>query len=127
MQDEWSTPSGFDASFVENLIWLAPVNESGTQLRQLRCPSTGPVRLTYQLIDIAVAQKSAHPRLPNRVTGKVRAVLTETRDGREQRHELAIPVWANTSDTMSEEDIDMALLVKAADILGRLKAKLDLA
>ncbi|WP_172121760.1 MULTISPECIES: hypothetical protein [unclassified Devosia] len=81
--------------------------------------------MTYQLIDIAVAHKSAHPRLPHRVTGKVRAVLTEIRDGREQRHDLDIPVWANTSETMSEEDIDMALLVKAADILARLKSKLD--
>ena len=81
--------------------------------------------MTYQLIDIAVAQKSAHPRLPDRVTGKVRAVLTETRDGREQRHELAIPVWTNRSDEMSEDDVDMALLVKAADILARIKANLD--
>ncbi len=52
-------------------------------------------------------------------------MLTEIRDGREQRHDLDIPVWANTSETMSEEDIDMALLVKAADILARLKSKLD--
>ena len=81
--------------------------------------------MTYQLIDIAVAQKSAHPRLADRVTGKVLAVLTEPRDGREQRHELAIPVWANTSQTMSEDDVDMALLVKAADILARLKANLE--
>jgi len=87
-------------------------------------PHKAGICLTYQLIDIAVARKSPHPRLPDRVTGKVRAILSETRDGREQRHELAIPVWANTSLTMSEDDVDMALLVKAADILARVRASL---
>lgn len=80
--------------------------------------------MSLELIDITLAERHVHPRLPNRVTGKVRAVLTETLDGREQRHELLIPAWVERRADMSEEDIDLALLVKAADIVGRLKSRL---
>lgn len=81
--------------------------------------------MTLQLIDIAVADRKAHPRLAGRTTGRVRAVLTEDQDGREQTHELYIPVWADLPEGTSEDDIDMALMVKAADIIGRLKLTLD--
>jgi hypothetical protein len=82
--------------------------------------------MTYQLIDIAVTDKHSHPRLPGRTVGHVRAVLTETLTEGEQAHELSIPVWTNTQESMSEADIDMALLLKAAEIVARVKARLDL-
>ena len=82
--------------------------------------------MTYQLIDIAVTDKQAHPRLVGRTVGHVRAVLTETLADGEQTHELAIPVWTNTNPSMTEADIDMALLLKAAEIVARVKARLDL-
>lgn len=80
--------------------------------------------MSLELIDITLAERHAHPRLPNRVTGKVKAVLTEMLDGREQRHELMIPAWVERRADMSDEDVDLALLVKAADIVGRLKSRL---
>lgn len=80
--------------------------------------------MSLELIDITLAERQAHPRLPNRVTGKVRAILTEELGGREQRHELMIPAWVERRDGMSEEDVDLALLVKAAEIVGRLKTRL---
>ena len=81
--------------------------------------------MTYNLIDITVTEKAPHPRLSNRTTGRVRAVLSEERDGAEATHELSIAVWADTRQTMSEQDIDMALMLKAASIVGRLKANLE--
>jgi hypothetical protein len=83
----------------------------------------GP-ELTLQLIDISVRDKHAHPRLSGRMTGHVRAVLSETVGTQEQTHELAIPVWADVAADASEADIDMALMVKAADIIARLKSNL---
>jgi len=81
--------------------------------------------MTYNLIDISVTEKAAHPRLLNRMTGRVRAVLSEERDGTESTHELSIPVWADTQETMSEDDINMALMLKAANIIGRVKTNLE--
>lgn len=80
--------------------------------------------MSFALIDIAVSDKQAHPRLKDRTTGHVRAVLSEQADGREQVHELAIPVWADIPAGSTEEDIDMALMLKAASIIARLKATL---
>lgn len=80
--------------------------------------------MSFTLLDIAVSDKQAHPRLKDRTTGHVRAVLSETRDGEEQVHELAIPVWADIPTGSSDEDIDMALMLKAASIIARLKANL---
>lgn len=82
--------------------------------------------MTYQLIDIAVTDKHLHPRLVGRTVGHVRAVLMESMAEGEQTHELAIPVWTNTQTSMSDADIDMALLLKAAEIVARVKARLDL-
>jgi len=81
--------------------------------------------MTIQLIDIAVTEKAPHPRLLNRTTGRVRAVLAEERDGQTSTHELSIPVWTDIKDTMNDGDIDMALMLKAARIVGRLKASLE--
>ena len=81
--------------------------------------------MELQLIDIAVRDKQAHPRLAGRVTGHVRAVLQETVGSQEQTHELAIPVWADIAEGTSDTDIDMALMLKAADIIARLKANLS--
>ncbi|KFC68777.1 hypothetical protein FF80_01731 [Devosia sp. LC5] len=81
--------------------------------------------MTFQLIDIEVQSRAAHQRLAGRTTGRVRAVLSETRDGREQTHELSIPVWADLPADASDGDIDMALMLKAADIVARLKAQLE--
>lgn len=81
--------------------------------------------MTLELIDIAVRDKQAHPRLAGRTTGHVRAVLSETHGDRQQTHELAIPVWADIAPGASEADIDMALMLKAATIIGRLKSSLN--
>lgn len=83
--------------------------------------------MSLELIDIALAERQDHPRLAHRVTGKVRAVLAETIDGQEHRHELVIPAWVERKDGMTDEDIDLALLVKAADIVGRLKSRMAVA
>jgi hypothetical protein len=80
--------------------------------------------MELQLIDITVRDKQAHPRLAGRMTGHVRAVLQETVGRQEQTHELVIPVWADIQAGASDADIDMALMVKAADIIARLKARL---
>lgn len=81
--------------------------------------------MNLQLIDINVRDKQAHPRLAGRVTGHVRAVLVETVGSQEQTHDLAIPVWADIAAGTSDADIDMALMLKAADIIARLKANLS--
>jgi hypothetical protein len=78
--------------------------------------------MSLELIDIALAERHDHPRLANRVTGKVRAVLTEMIDGREQRHEILIPAWIEREEGMDDQDVD--LMVKAARIVARLKARL---
>ena len=80
--------------------------------------------MPLELIEIAVQDRQAHPRLAGRVTGHVRAVLTETGEGHSQTHELRIPVWADTAPTASAGDVDMALMLKAATIIGRLKQRL---
>ena len=81
--------------------------------------------MTLQLIDISVRDKAAHPRLLGRTTGHVRAVLSETLGGQEQTHELAIAVWADLPEGSADADIDMALMLKAADIIARLKSNLS--
>ncbi|HTN60224.1 MAG TPA: hypothetical protein VL147_01560 [Devosia sp.] len=80
--------------------------------------------MPYDLIDIAVAEKHAHPRLNGRVTGKVRVLLRETAPGRETTHELFIPVWAQFTELKNDGDVDTALMLKAAAIVARLKANL---
>ena len=80
--------------------------------------------MELQLIDITVRDKQAHPRLVGRMTGHVRAVLQETVGSQEQTHELTIPVWAEVPAGTSEADVDMALMLKAADIIARLKNSL---
>jgi len=45
-------------------------------------------------------------------------------DGRQAVHELSIPVWAQFDGPRPEGDIDMALMLKAASIVARLKASL---
>jgi hypothetical protein len=80
--------------------------------------------MTIELIDIALAERQAHPRLPDRFTGKVRAVLAETIGDQQFRHEITLPVWVDSKPGMSDEDIDLGLMVKAADIIGRLKHSL---
>ncbi|WP_375451188.1 hypothetical protein [uncultured Devosia sp.] len=81
--------------------------------------------MPYDLIEIAVSEKHPHPRLEGRVTGKVRVILRETMDGRDATHELFIPVWAQFAETRPEGDVDMALMLKAATIVARLKANLS--
>jgi hypothetical protein len=77
-----------------------------------------------QLIDIAVREKQPHPRLEGRTTGHVRAMLSEELGGQTQNHELDIAVWADTAPGASDADIDMALMLKAAAIIARLKSRL---
>ncbi|MBS3849606.1 hypothetical protein PSC71_06255 [Devosia sp. J2-20] len=78
--------------------------------------------MTLELIDIAVKDKQSHPRLAGRVTGHVRAVLKEELDGREHIHELSISVWADVAEQTAPDDVDMALMLKAAQIVKRMKA-----
>ncbi len=80
--------------------------------------------MSLELIDIALAERQPHPRLEHRVTGKVKAVLAETIGGQQIRHELLVPVWLDVRAGMSEEDVELGLMVKAADIVGRLKQHL---
>lgn len=81
--------------------------------------------MTFELIDISVTDKQPHPRLEGRITGHVRAVLRETTpDQPDQTHDLSIPVWANMPAGASESDVDMALMLKAASIVSKLKANL---
>lgn len=80
--------------------------------------------MTLELIDIAVRDKQSHPRLAGRMTGHVRAVLREMLDGREQIHDLSIPVWADMAEDADPGDVDMALMLKAAKIVARMKANL---
>ncbi|MGV8831527.1 MAG: hypothetical protein ACOH2N_06085 [Devosia sp.] len=80
--------------------------------------------MTLELIDIAVRDKQSHPRLAGRVTGHVRAVLSEMIDGQQHTHELSIPVWAEIVAGTSDADIDMALMLKAAKIVARMKASI---
>ena len=77
--------------------------------------------MSLELIDIALAERHPHPTLAERVTGKVRAVLTESIGGRDVRHEIIVPVWMDVHDGMNDDDIELGLMVKAADIVGRLK------
>ncbi|WP_193337468.1 hypothetical protein [Devosia beringensis] len=77
--------------------------------------------MTLELIDISVRDRQSHPRLAGRITGHVSAVLTEILDGNEHRHELSIPVWADVANDAEPADIDMALMLKAAKIIARLK------
>ena len=81
--------------------------------------------MAFELIDIAVKGWRAHPRLPGRMIGHVWAVLAETRMGHSQTHELSIPVWADAPAHASSTDIDMALMLRAAKIISRLKQVLD--
>lgn len=81
--------------------------------------------MTLQLIDISVRDKQAHPRLAGRMTGHVTAVLSEDFGAGEQTHELAVSVWADMPEGGSDADVDMALMLKAADIIARLKANLE--
>ena len=77
--------------------------------------------MTLELIDIAVRDKQPHPRLEGRITGHVRAVMSETLDGSEHTHQLTIPVWADVANDAAPADVDMALMLKAAQIIARLK------
>ena len=80
--------------------------------------------MSLELIDIALAERQPHPRIPNRINGKVNAVLTETIGSDNLRHELVVPVWFDAKAGMTDEDIELGLMVKAADIVGRLKQRL---
>lgn len=80
--------------------------------------------MSLELVDIALASQAPHPRLHNRVNGKVRAVLSEDMDGRALQHEIFVPVWVDRHPDMSDDDLELALLVKAADIVGKLKMRL---
>ena len=82
--------------------------------------------MTLKLIDISVLDKQAHPRLSGRSTGHVRAILTEIIDDQEQTHELTVSAWADHAIDAPPEDIDMALMLRAARIIARLKGSLDL-
>jgi len=77
--------------------------------------------MSVELIDIALAERQPHPTLAQRMTGKVRAVLSETIGEENIRHEILVPVWLDIHAGMSDEDIELGLMVKAADIVGRLK------
>jgi hypothetical protein len=82
------------------------------------------MQLSLELIDIAVRDKQVHPRLQGRITGHVRALLSEDDGAHSQTHDLTIAVWADLPQDANEADTDMALMVKAAGIIARLKRRL---
>ena len=81
--------------------------------------------MTFKLIDIALIERHPHERIDHRMVGLVRAVLSEVQADYAQEHELRIHVWTQTKPEMSDEDIEMALLLKASDIIVRVKARLE--
>ncbi|MCS6760269.1 MAG: hypothetical protein MO852_16075 [Candidatus Devosia euplotis] len=81
--------------------------------------------MALELIDIAVRDKHPHPRLAGRITGHVSAALSETLDGREHTRHLSVAVWADVAQDTAPADIDMALMLKAAKIVARIKANMD--
>ena len=81
--------------------------------------------MTFKLIDIAVTERHPHPRIAGRVVGAVRAVLSEVQEGYAQEHDIHVNVWTEVSEEMSEADVDLALMMKASDIITRVKAQLD--
>lgn len=80
--------------------------------------------MSLELIDISLAERHPHPRIPDRINGKVNAVLTETIGTENLRHELVVPVWVDVHAGMNDEDIELSLMVKAAEIVGRVKQRL---
>lgn len=80
--------------------------------------------MSIEVIDFVLAERQHHPRLAGRITGKVRATLIETIGEKELQHELLVPVWVDVEDDISDEDIELRLKVKAAEIVGRLKRRL---
>ena len=81
--------------------------------------------MPYNLIDIAVTERRPHPILGSRILGTVRAVLHEAHDWHNQDHSLSLKVWTEADEQMSDDDINMALLLKAASVIGRVKANLE--
>lgn len=81
--------------------------------------------MTFKLIDISLVERHPHERFEDRVVGLVRAVLSEVQQGYAQEHELRIHVWTQAAPDMSDEDIEMALLMKASDIIIKVKARLE--
>lgn len=81
--------------------------------------------MTFKLIDIALVERRPHERFEDRAVGLVRAVLSEVQQGYAQEHEIRVHVWTQVSPQMSNEDVEMALLMKASDIIMRVKARLD--
>ena len=71
--------------------------------------------MTLELIDIAVRDKQSHPRLAGRITGHVRAVLSETLDGNEHQHELSIPVWADVANDAETDAYNVAIAAATGD------------
>lgn len=113
------------------MLWMNLAESTVLTLRELPLPNL-PAGLRrsnvvpYNLIDIAIVDRHPHRSLSNRTIGKVRAVLHEEQDERQQDHALSVTVWTDTTPEMNQDDIDMALMLKAADIVGRVKANLEL-
>ena len=83
--------------------------------------------MSLRLIDIAVLDKHAHPRLHGRVGGVVRAVLEDDAGGLEQTHEILVRVKILVSETMSVDDVDLALMVRAGEIIKRVRGRFEAA
>lgn len=81
--------------------------------------------MTFKLIDIAVSERHPHPRIAGRMVGVVRAVLSEVQEGFSQEHDIHVNVWTEVNEDMVDADIDLALMMKASDIITRVKARLD--
>lgn len=81
--------------------------------------------MSLELVDIVLTERHPHPRLENRINGKVRATLVEVLDEREYRHNIDLSVWIDGKPEMSEADVELALLVKGAGIVARLKSNLN--
>lgn len=81
--------------------------------------------MTLKLIDISVAERGRHRLFADRVVGTVRAVLRETGEGYDQEHVLTLRVWTQVRIGLEEQEIDVALMMKAGEIIGRVKSRIE--
>lgn len=79
----------------------------------------------FKLTDIAINDKHDHPAIPGRVVARVRAVLAESQPGYAQEHVLLVRVYAERRPDRNEADLDHELMMRAASILERVRARLD--
>jgi hypothetical protein len=74
--------------------------------------------MSFELAACAISEKHAHPRFAGRTLAEVRVTLREHLE-RVYNHDLRVKVWADHADSAVDDEIDRALIAKAAHILRR--------